>query len=622
MKSKVTATTNYFRDPSTAAIEPAVCSSVYQGSPYLHDLSYSAHHRNIFSPSILCSSHVCSNTGNSCTTASDCTNGASCVSPCENAQTITTHVVYTGPLTSTLPGLCDPYTQMSATATAGGTTINHATDPDRFYAILIDTFKKVIGGAASGTAASILSNSEGSGANILQAVFYPTKTFGMVCSVDRTRNCRQNSDCLIAGETCIYTEASWIGEMQNLWYYIDPFLNNSTIREDTGYTELNRAANAEHLLNLKIDNVVQFHFDGTQTKAKKFQDVNGDGDGNDPGDIFVGDFSADDVSSLWRAGEKLWETDPDARKIYTNVGGQLVDFLPSIGSNATFQSYLQVADPAEATKLINFVRGTDYPDYRGRTVRIKDEKRVWKLGDIISSTPRLQSSSHQNSYGLLSPSGYSDTSYADDRYNAGYANTSDYKERGKVYVGANDGMLHAFKLGKLDVTPSGDRKAKLTALTPDLAKDLGKEDWAFIPLNVLPYLKYMSEQKYSHLYAMDGSTVIVDASIGIVAGSCSETTDYWKCPKDYTSGTGNTWRTVLVGSMGIGGASRNKDNPDCNDLATTGSCVKTPVPGVGYSSYYALDITDSDNPKLLWEFSSPEPGFCHFRCINCARQCT
>ena len=366
----------------------------------------------------------------------------------------------------------------------------------------------------------------------------------------------------------------------------DPFLNNSTVREDTGYTYADRAANVDHLLNLKIDNVVQFHFDGTETKAKKFKDVNGDGDGNDPGDIFVGDFSADDVSSLWRAGLKLWETDFASRTIYTNVGGQL-DFLTSVKSNPTFQSYLQVADFAEADKLIDFVRGKDYPDYRGRTVRIKDEKRVWKLGDIISSTPRLQSSAHQNSYGLLPPSGYNDTSYADDRNNAGYANTSFYKGRGKVYVGANDGMLHVFKLGTLDVTPSGDRKAKLTAPSPYSAEDLGKEDWAFIPLNVLPYLKYMSEQKYSHLYAMDGSTVIVDASIGIVAGSCSET-EYWKCPKDYTSRTGNTWRTVLVGSMGIGGASRNKDNPDCKDLATTGSCVKTPIPGVGYSSYYAL----------------------------------
>ena len=169
-----------------------------------------------------------------------------------------------------------------------------------------------------------------------------------------------------------------------------------------------------------------------------------------------------------------------------------------------------------------------------------------------------------------------------------------------VYVGANDGMLHAFKLGTLDVTPAGDLKATLSGT------GLGDESWAFIPKNVLPYLKYLADPNYSHLYVMDGSTSVVDASIG-KPGTCSETY-YWNCPKDYTSGTGNTWRTVLIGSMGIGGASRNVSD-GCADLSTSGSCVKTPIDGVGYSSYYALDVTDPENPSLLWEFSSPDLGF-------------
>jgi type IV pilus assembly protein PilY1 len=62
--------------------------------------------------------------------------------------------------------------------------------------------------ATSGTAASVLASSEGSGANLFQAVFYPKRMFGN-------------------------DEIDWIGEIHGLWYYIDPYLQNSTIREDT-----------------------------------------------------------------------------------------------------------------------------------------------------------------------------------------------------------------------------------------------------------------------------------------------------------------------------------------------------------------------------------------------------
>ena len=39
--------------------------------------------------------------------------------------------------------------------------------------------------------------------------------------------------------------------------------------------------------------------------------------------------------------------------------------------------------------------------------------------------------------------------YNDQTYDA-FTKTDTYKDRGMVFVGANDGMLHAFKLGKLE----------------------------------------------------------------------------------------------------------------------------------------------------------------------------
>jgi len=61
--------------------------------------------------------------------------------------------------------------------------------------------------------------------------------------------------------------------------------------------------------------------------------------------------------------------------------------------------------------------------------------------------------------------------------------------------------------------------------------------------------------------------------------------------------------------MGLGGASRSPS-------ATCVNCVKTPIndptdptKGVGYSSYFALDITDPLNPQFLWEFSNEGLGY-------------
>ena len=66
--------------------------------------------------------------------------------------------------------------------------------------------------------------------------------------------------------------------------------------------------------------------------------------------------------------------------------------------------------------------------------------------------------------------------------------------------------------------------------------------------------------------------------------------------------TKDSWKTIVIGGMGQGGACRNMGT-SCSD------CVKTPITNLGYSSYFALDVTDPTNPTLLWEFSDPELGF-------------
>ncbi len=508
------------------------------------------------------------------------------------------------PFTNSTCGTASPdpkCAEWDSTGTGFPDTYMFASDPGQVATGLNRSFTDILRRLSSGTAASILNNSEGSGANLLQAVFYPLKTF------------ENNS------------QATWIGEMQNLWYYIDPFFTSSSIREDTV---------ADRKLNLIDDYVTQFYFDPSQnqTNVSRLKDTLGTG-------VFtsIDTIAPDDVGSLWRAGKKLLSTNPDSRTIKTVVPvsgtDTMIDFtIANATTNTTLQSYLQASGATEASSIVNYIRGTDYPRsgittdpvYRGRTVTYKGVTGVWKLGDIIASTPRIQGNVRLNTYGLPSPSGYGDTSYSS------FVNSFEYKTRGTAYVGGNDGMLHAFKFGLLDVRLSslnGTSKARLVQKLG--TADLATEQWAYIPKHALPYLRYLADPSYGHLYYVDGSPLVIDASIrkvDKVAGTAVAPTcvNYWDCPRQTVSlvvsgstvlgDTGipldpnklpddvtlssptdfiqkakmdpanTSWRTILVGAMGLGGASRNSTD-SCSAGTATAVCVKTPIADVGYSSY-------------------------------------
>ncbi|MEW6108537.1 MAG: hypothetical protein AB1632_05105 [Nitrospirota bacterium] len=406
--------------------------------------------------------------------------------------------------------------------------------------------------AASGTATSILSSSEGSGATILQAIFYPKKIFSAA------------------------SEVTWTGEIQNMWYYLDPRLQSSRVREDT----VN-----DYVLNLSNDYIVESFFDtsSNQTKVNRYSDTNGDGSP----DALIDTVSLEGINSLWKAGSKLWSRDLSIypRTIYTTLDRtSLTSFLTLDTANATVQSLLQVANSTEAAKLINYIHGIDQTGYRTRSATISGASNIWKLGDIISSTPKVQSSVPLNLYYNT----YNDKIYRD------YSSTSSYLSRGMAYVGANDGMLHALKFGKFEVSWSGQNKTLEKVRLTDTT-DIGKEMWAYIPKSALPYLKYLTDPNYCHLYYVDASPYIFDASINSPLACTSS--NYWECDK-----TVESWRTILIGGMRLGGG--------CKEPASSSTLgVNTPLAGEGYSSYFALDVTDPASPILLWEFTNPALGF-------------
>jgi type IV pilus assembly protein PilY1 len=517
----------------------------------------------------------------------------------ENSETITTHVVFNGVPTAD-PGECNPDLLMNETADNGGGTYQRAEDPFALKTALRQAFLMIAGRAASGTAASVLASGEGTGANLVQAIFYPERTFG--------------------GE-----EIYWTGSLKNLWYHIDPLLRSSTIREDTLQ---------DNALVLNQDNIVHFRFDSSDnlTKADTFEDLDGDGVADNPG-VPTSTVYFENVKSLWEAGRKLWETDPVARTIYTTTDSTtLTLFETPVGAGSPLINLLQADNEAVADMIIEYVRGNDYracsvttaqscnTDFdcpagetceqahfcsvsvgtsctgdadcpagetcmttRNRTVTIDFNTHVWKLGDIINATPRIVSWVPLNLYRET----YDDRTYED------FYESANYTSRGMIFVGANDGMLHAFNLGLLEVFEERYKKAELTGA----AGSFGLEQWAYIPKHVLPYLKYLADPAYCHVYSVDYTPYVFDASIG----SCAAEPNYWDCTKDV-----NAWRTVLIGGMRIGGASGDACTSDINADAAidSGDCVITPDPGEGYSSYFALDITDLNNPQLLWEFSN------------------
>jgi type IV pilus assembly protein PilY1 len=112
------------------------------------------------------------------------------------------------------------------------------------------------------------------------------------------------------------------------------------------------------------------------------------------------------------------------------------------------------------------------------------------------------------------------------------------------------------------VTSTASRRAMLYAAANDgmlhaFDASTGAEQWAFVPSFVMPNMFRLADTDYrnQHRYFVDGSPTVADIY------------------------TGSAWKTILVGGLNAGG-----------------------------KGYYAIDITDPDNPAGLWEFTDTNMG--------------
>jgi type IV pilus assembly protein PilY1 len=389
---------------------------------------------------------------------------------------------------------------------------------DAIRKILYDILSRV----SSGTAVSLASGgSKGQGVAAF-ASFYPRRVWGV-------------------------TQLSWLGVIRSIW--VDKF---GLIREET---------QGNKILNLLNDHVVFFVYDTVlnQTMIHRYRDTTGEGDLE-----FIKAVPVESLKTIWDGSERLLFTSPDDRNIYTFVdidgdgkvsGGEYMEF--NLSNKGVIGPYLRVS-PTFAETLIQYIRGYDYkPNLRDRTVPVIN--RVWKLGDIIFSNPMIVGEPMER-YDFI----YGDIEYA-QFYNK-------YKERRTmVYVGANDGMIHVFHAGKYNEI---DNDIEILEVDPD-GIPLGKEVYAYIPFNLLPHLKWLTDHKYCHVYYVDLKPYPTDVKI---------------FTPDATHKEG--WGTIIIGGMRLGGTTC-----DTNGQTFT-------------SSYFVLDVTDPDKlPELLWERQLPDSSY-------------
>jgi len=403
--------------------------------------------------------------------------------------------------------------------------------------------------AASGTAAAVVTpdgRSEGEG-SVVQSYFQPSRFEG-----DR--------------------EISWSGYMHSLW--IDRCGN---LREDSS---------GDRTLDHATDKIVKYeYFDDEGTMVTQYDPVLENGalvcPGYDP-DSGGEPFDIQDLESIFEAGKVLWDQEPENRDIYTSVGGGMIDFsLDEVEAFEAFSPYLGVNDASvdnaynldhlgastdeRAETLVDYIRGTDKDGVlRNRTIAIEEGgvEKVWKLGNIVSSTPVVVGGAVEQ-YDLI----YQDSSYRDYR--------RDQRDRETmVYVGANDGMLHAFTHGKYDrENMRFDRPDNPDDPLGEEKQSLGTEAWAYIPKALLPHLKWLADPGYAHVFYADLQPKVFDAKI---------------------RNGGDDWGTFLLLGLNKGGKRIyiNKDGDE----------------EIIYPGYSLIDITDPRNPELIWEKSYEGSG--------------
>ena len=213
-------------------------------------------------------------------------------------------------------------------------------------------------------------------------------------------------------------------------------------------------------------------------------------------------FAAKDASTYWNLNRKI---------ISYNNSSQVAFRFSEDGIGSDNMALLDPAANENDSNILDFIRGdrsNEFPN--GVFMR----KRTSILGDIIHSKPVYVGPPSDNR--------------TDNEYAEWAQDNADREAR--VYVGANDGMLHVFDA------------------------ETGDEVYAYVPSMLMGKLASLAARPYKHRYFVDGEMSVRDAYFD------------------------DDWHTVLAGSLGAGGKGffvLDITDPDLSsETATTGSDKK------------------------------------------------
>ncbi|WP_439000985.1 pilus assembly protein [Pseudomonas benzopyrenica] len=225
------------------------------------------------------------------------------------------------------------------------------------------------------------------------------------------------------------------------------------------------------------------------------------------GDVIKYQRTATTKTRIWSAAQQLdsrfvaGNTAFAARKIYMAKGGTLTDFAwanLNVDQQISLNRTSGGATDTYGSRRVDYLRGDRSLEAPNATPSFRPRNHV--LGDIVNSSPAVVDM--PSSPIALMNAMVGDNSYATFR-------TANLARERRIYVGANDGMLHAFN-------------------------DQGQEVYAFVPSAVIGNLTRLTERSYTgggHQSYVDNTPVIGEAYLG------------------------GAWRTVLVGTLRGGGQS-------------------------------------------------------------------
>ncbi|MEP6889632.1 MAG: hypothetical protein ABI955_02920, partial [Nitrospirota bacterium] len=364
------------------------------------------------------------------------------------------------------PDLVEEYDKVNNYTGAAGAdglpdTYFESSDADDLRDKLVAAITSILQRSASGTAVSVLATSSTGDGSLYQSFFYPLTYEG-------TR------------------EVKWTGYTQGL--FLDTFGN---LREDT---------NADGRLIYDLDKIVRTRFDSATNNVFVDRYHDNDGDGKADSTTPYETVGLREMNGIWEAGKRLALTAPANRTLLTWVdldndgvvdSGEQLPFTTA--NSATLSPYLRAgAAPYTADNIINFIRGTQVTGLRDRELTVDGSLAVWKYGDPIHSTPTI----------VGTPKERFDLLYGDATYTPFFQL---YRNRRQVaYVGSNDGMMHAFNSGFYhrgddpSVSSPGVEHGWYTKNATDNSSGqaLGDELWGFIPYQLLPHLKWLTQADY------------------------------------------------------------------------------------------------------------------------------